>query len=159
VSITPEEQSQEIANLIGKLKPLLQDQSPEKALEVIARSKLKSPWITNAMAVCQLRLGNAEQAAVMFRTLVAYTGVQLKPDAPLVFKTNYAAALLASNNLAGCLNVLHEVHAEEHATVRQLRAAIQGWKHSLSFREKMQWYLGDYPQRPVRLDFPLGELE
>lgn len=154
-----EEQSPEVSNVLGKVNALLQEQSPEKALEVINRSKLKSPWITNAMGVCQLRLGNAKPAAGVFQTLVTHTGVLLKPDAPRVFKTNYAAALLASDNLAGCLSVLHEINAEDDPSVRQLRGAIQRWKQSLSFLQKLQWYLGDYPQRPVILDFPLGELE
>jgi len=154
-----EAQSPEVAKVLGKVKTLLQEQRPEEALDVIARSRLKSPWITNAIGACQLRLGNGKQAVAAFQGLVLYSGVLLKRDAPMVFKTNYAAALLASDNLAGCLSLLNEVNEEENPTVQRLRAAIQRWKQSLSFWQKFQWYLGGDPGRKVMLDFPLGEVE
>lgn len=64
--------------------------------------------------------------------------MMLKPDAPLVFKTNFATALLASNNMAGCLSVLHEIKNEEDPTVKRLRAAIAQWKQGLSFWQKLK---------------------
>ena len=149
----------EVANVLAKVQTLLQDQCPEKALDTITGSRLASPWITNATGVCLLRLGNAKQASGVFQGLVVYSGVLLKPDAPMVFKTNYAAALLASGNLMGCLSVLNEIHEEENPAVRQLRAAIQRWKQSLPWWQKLKWYLGDVPERPVILDFSLGELQ
>jgi hypothetical protein len=130
-----------------------------RALDVINRSKLKSPWIVNATGVCLLRLGSAKQAAGMFQGLVATSGVMLKHDAPMAFKTNFATALLASDNLAGCLSVLHEIGEEENPTVRQIRVAIQQWRQSLPLWHRLQWYLGDYPQGQVPLAFPLGNLE
>jgi len=154
-----EPQSQEIARVLGKVKALLQDQRPKEALDAIARSRLRSPWITNAAGVCQLRLGNKKQAVLAFQGLVLYSGVLLKPDAPAVFKTNYAAALLASDNLSGCLGVLNEIHDEENPTVQRLRGAIQRWKRGLSFWQTLRWYCGDDPGRKVLIDFPLGDVE
>lgn len=151
--------SSEVADVIGKVKQLLREDRPEDALDIITRSRLKSPWITNATGVCAMRLGNSKQAAGLFQNLVARSGVMLKPDAPLVFKTNFATALLASNNLPGSLSVLHEIGSEENPTVKHLRTAIQRWKQSLSLWQKLKWYTGDCPQKPVTLDFPLGELE
>jgi hypothetical protein len=154
-----EAQSPEVAHVLVKVKQLLDDQCPDKALEVISRSRLASPWITNAAGVCQLRLGNARQAVSAFQSLVVVSAVLLKRDAPMVFKTNYAVALLASDNLPGCLSVLNEIHEEQNATVQQIRAAIQRWKQSLSFWQKVRWYLGDDPRRKVAIDFPLGEVQ
>lgn len=154
-----EAQPPEVAQVLVKVKQLLDDQCPDKALEVITRSRLKSPWITNAAGVCQLRLGNAKQAVAALQSLVVVSAVLLKRDAPVVFKTNYAVALLASDNLPGCLSVLNEIHEEENPTVQQVRAAIQRWKQSLSFWQKVRWYLGDDPRQKVTLDFPLGEVQ
>jgi hypothetical protein len=149
----------EVANVLAKVKQLLDEKAPEKALDVITRSRLSSPWITNATGVCAMRIGNAKSAAGVFQGLVGHLGVMLKPDAPLVFKTNFATALLASNNMAGCLSVLHEIGQEDNPTVKRLRAAIEQWKQSLSFWQRLKWYTGDIPQKPVGVDFPLGELE
>jgi hypothetical protein len=151
--------SSDIVNVLGKVKRLLDEQCSEKALEIITRSRLSSPWISNATGVCALRLGNAKQASGIFQGLVGHLGMMLKPDAPLVFKTNFATALLASNNMAGCLSVLHEIGKEENPTVQRLRAAIREWKQGLSFWQKLKWYTGDFPEKPVVLGFPLGELE
>jgi hypothetical protein len=148
----------EVASVLAKVKQLLDEHAPDKALDVIKRSRLQSPWITNATGVCAMRAGNAAQVTNVFRGLVGHLGVMLRPDAPLVFKTNFATALLASNNLAGCLSVLHEIGQEDNPTVKQLRSAIQHWKQKLSLWQKFKWYTGDIPQKPVVLDFPLGEL-
>jgi hypothetical protein len=154
-----EAQSPEVSHILVKIKQLLDDQCPDKALEVISRSRLTSPWIINAAGVCQLRLGNARQAVAAFQNLAVHSTIMLKRDAPLVFKTNYAVALLASDNMPGCLSVLNEIREDENPTVQKLHAAIQRWKQSLSFWQKVRWYLGDDPRRKVTLDFPLGEVQ
>src|SRR5262249_54641674 len=82
----------EIADLLVKAEQLLQAGKPKKALDLIARAKLNSPWATNALGVCHLRLGNAKVAVDLFRGLVLAGGILLRADVPVVFKTNYAAA-------------------------------------------------------------------
>ena len=106
-----------------------------------------------------LRLESTDEAIAVFRGLAAQSGIVLKPDAPVIFKTNFATALLASGNLAGCLSVLHETNAEDAPTVRQLRDSIERWRRSLSWWQRLHWLLGDFPSGRVSLDFPLGELE
>ena len=121
---------------------------------------MNSAWATNALGVCQLRLGNAKVAVDVFRGLaLAAGGILLRNDVPAVFKTNYATALLAADNMGGCLSVLAEVREEEHLAIGKLRVAIQRWKESLTLWQKINWYLGGQPDRPVALDFPLGDLE
>jgi hypothetical protein len=152
--------SPDVANLLERAKSLLQEQCPEQALGLLDSTRLKSPWLINAKGVCLLRLGKAEQAVELFKGLAGASGVYiLKFDAPITFKTNYATALLAANDLKRCLHVLHEIGKEDNPTVTQLRSAIQQWKRSLSLWQKIGWYLGEYPQRPVTLNFLLGELE
>jgi hypothetical protein len=150
----------EIVELLGKVERLLEEGQPEKALDAISRAKLKSPWVTNATAVCVLRLGEVKRAADLFRGLTAGPGgVTLRHDAPAVFKTNFATALLAANEVSGCLGVLYEIGDEENPAVEQLRGAIARWKKSLSLWQKLRWYTGDHPDHPVAFDFPLGRIE
>lgn len=149
----------EVAELLIRMEALLQAGEPQKAVDLIARTKLRSPWLTNALGVCQLRLGNAQGALELFRRLVlAPSGLMIREDAPTVFKTNFAAALLAAGDVGGCLRALAQT-AEDHPAVGKLKAAIQHWKKSLTFREKLDWYLGGQPARPVALDFAPGDLE
>src|SRR5262249_41369130 len=126
----------EIVTLLGKVDEFLRAGQAAKALDVIARARSKSPWATNALGVCQLRLGNAGVAVDVFRGLVLAGSVFLRADVPAVFKTNFATALLAADNLAGCLRVLEEMRDEENPAVRRLREAVRRWKGSLTFWEK-----------------------
>jgi hypothetical protein len=150
----------EIASILSKVDRLLQEERPEEALQVISRSKLKSPWVTNANGVCLLRLDRAKQAVDLFRSLALSPGVvAIREDVPIVFKTNFATALLASNNLGGCLRVLHEINEEADSDVRQLRTAIQQFKAGLSLWKRLEWRLGLLPSIPIPLHFPAGRLE
>jgi hypothetical protein len=149
----------EIANLLVKADELLEAGEPKKALDLLARSKIQSPWVTNAMAVCQLRLGNAKSAVDMLRGLVLGAGgIHMREDVPAVFKTNFAVALLKAGNTAGCLSALADVRVE-HAAVGRIASAIEKFKKSLTLWEKLNWYMGVPPDRPVALDFPPGDLE
>lgn len=149
----------EIVDLFGKVEQLLEEGQPEKALDLIARAKVSSPWTTSALGVCQLRLGNAKVAVDVFRGLVLGAGgIILRNDVPAAFKTNYATALLLADNMGGCLSVLAQVKEEEHPAVGRLRSAIRHWKEGLTLWQKISWYLGAQPDRPVMLDFPPGDL-
>src|SRR5262245_21736890 len=146
----------EVVELLARADDLLRDGHSDQARDLIARARLASQWATNALGVCQLRAGNAKVALDVFRGLVlASGGLLLRQDVPVVFKTNYAAALLASDNLAGCLGVLNEVRDEQNPAVERLRGAIRRWQKSLTFWQKVNWWLGGHPGQPVPLDFPL----
>jgi hypothetical protein len=150
----------EIADLLARADQLLQAGEPTKAIDLIARAKVNSSWRTNALGVCQLRLGKAKLAVEVFRGLVLKAGgILLRTDVPAVFKTKYAAALLAADNVGGCLSVLAEVREEEHPAIGKLKAAIRRWRGSLTLWQKLNWYLGGQPDLPVVLDFPPGDLE
>jgi hypothetical protein len=149
----------EIVDLLEKVGNLLQDNQPDKALKLIARAKTNSPYAKNALAVCQLRLGNAKVAVDVYRSLVlAPGGIHMREDVPTVFKTNFAVALLKNGSMNGCLSTLAGIK-EEDSAVAKLKAAIQRWKESLSLWEKINWYMGGQPDRQVVLDFPAGDLE
>ena len=155
-----EAKSSQITELLRKIDSQLQEGQPKNALALISRGKVESPWVTNAAGVCLLRLGEAKQATQSFRSLVMSSGGwTIREDVPTVFKTNLATALLACNDIEGCRGVLSEVNDPQNPVVQQLLAAIQHWKKSLSLWEKVKWYTGDQPNRPVVLDFVLGDPE
>jgi hypothetical protein len=147
----------EVAEVLGKMKTLLEEGQPAAALELFGRSRPSSPWLTNAAAVCQLRLGNARGAVDALRGLVL-TGLSLRDDVPTVFKINFALALIADANLSGGLQTLSEVRDEGHPAVLQIRDALRRWEAGMTFGQRLWWWLGGQPPRPFVLDFPPGRL-
>ncbi len=138
---------------------LLQAGSPEQALQLISKSKIKSAWVKNATGVCQLRLGNAQVAIDIYRSFLIDGGIFLRAEAPVVYKINFAVALLLNENLPGFYSVLSELRAEEHPTVQKLRAAVNTWKKKLSLWQKLKLVCGNDPNVPIQLGFSPGELE
>jgi hypothetical protein len=146
--------------LLKKAERMLQDGEVEKALELVSRSKLKSPWVVNIMGVCLLRLGRAKAAADLLRGIVlAAGGVTLRLDVPTAMKVNFATALLMSNNVDVCESVLNEINDAQHPMVKQIREAIRRWRKSLSLWQKVRMLSGQQPDRPVELDFAPGCLQ
>jgi hypothetical protein len=87
----------DVAGALAEAESLLEDGQPAKALERLGRAGRACPWLTNAVGVCQLRLGNGPVAVDLYRGLVLGSGgLILRDDVPPVFKANYAAALLRS---------------------------------------------------------------
>jgi hypothetical protein len=149
----------DVADLVGKANELLGEGQTTKALNLLSRSKIKSPWVTNALGVCQLRQGNSKVAVDVFRSLVlASGGLIIRNDVPTIFRTNYATALLADGNLAGCIAVLAEIRDEHNPGVKRLREAIRRWEQGLGFWRRLNWLLGSQPDEPVTLAPPLGDV-
>lgn len=145
--------------VLKQVDNLLKAGKPEKALHLLRGCGVSSPWLSNATGVCQLRLGNAKPAMDIYRRLVLEAGgTHLRADVPAVFRINFAQALLSSGHIEGCLTALDEV-ATDHPAVARIRAAIDRWKDSLTFWERLQWKLGGEPARPVVLEYPPGDLE
>lgn len=148
----------EVNELLTKVATSLDAGHPQKALELLQRSKVRSPWVTNAMAVCLLRLGDTPRAIEMFKGLAVTSGVCFRTDVPSVFITNFATALLMAHNVSGCLSALGAVRDDPNPTVQRLRGAIRQWKAGLSLWQKICWYWGDTPGDPIELGFPPGEI-
>jgi hypothetical protein len=147
----------DVTALLGRAEKLLQTEGPRVALGFLKRHNNGSPWIVNAYGVCLLRQGDAQQAMAIFRSLVLGAGgFALRPDAPTVFKTNYATALLLTDNVPGGRSILDQVRDEGHPSVQRLRGALRRWWGSFTFLEKVRWFFGG-AERPIVLDFSPGE--
>jgi len=128
-----------------------------------AKAKLRSrhdPRSQNALGVCLLRTGQAENAVRVFRSLVLdRTGLFFKEQAPIHHKTNFAYALMMSGHIVGGLNVLGELKAEQNSHgLRRLREAVDFWKSTLSWRQRIGLSLGLDPNRPFAPPPPVGDL-
>jgi len=116
----------------------------------------------NIRGVQFMREGNIDEAVSILRSLVMPPGCTwTRPDAPNVFKRNFATALLLAGHPSGCLELLAEMRDDQHPRVQQMRAAIKRWEKSLSFFQWINWRTGwiEPANRPVLLDFVPGELE
>ena len=57
----------EIAPILMKIEGELQAGRVKQALEILRRADISSPWMANALGVCQLRQGQAQVAVGTFR--------------------------------------------------------------------------------------------
>lgn len=154
-SVTP---SPELAALLEKTRRLLDEGQARKALDILVRDKGNTAEVRNAIGVCLLRLGDHGRAVEHFRSMALASGFSMRRDLPIAVKTNFATALLAGGNIAGCCSTLDEIRDEQNPTVQKLRATIGRWKSNLPLGKKVQWYLGGEVNHPVVLDFVPGEL-
>jgi WD40 repeat protein len=144
---------------IGDVAALLGANQPKEALRLLNASGKRDPAAENARGVCLMRLGDADGALRVFSKLVfPATGNRMLAHGPVVYKINFASALLLANRVAECIERLDEMDADQDVAVQRLRSAINQWKRQLTFWQKMQWFCGIQPSKPISRDFPLGEL-
>ena len=125
-------------------------------------SALRALSNQNIRGVHFLREGNLDEAVNVLRGLVMPPGCTwTRPDAPNLYKRNFATALLLAGHPSGCLELLAEMRDEQHPRVQQLRAAIKRWEKTLSFFQWLNWRTGwiEPANHPVTIDFIPGELE
>jgi hypothetical protein len=147
------------ADLLTKVEHLLEGGRPQDAVSVIGDKYLSCPWTANALAVCHLRLGNNARAIHLLRYITFdQTGFEFRSDVPMVFKTNFAIALLADGNFEGFLSTLDKLAEIDHPSVQRLLATVARWKDSLTGWQTFWWNVAGLVPRLPSLDFPLGEL-
>jgi hypothetical protein len=147
--------------VLAVVRKLLNEGKPKDAIDRLRRFGATCPELTNAYGVCFMRAGEMAKAVELYRNLcIGEGGVCLRPDVSIVFKRNFATALLLAGNVAGSLSVLREISREDDPGVVRLRAEIARWKRSLTWLERC-WFAmsGEAPKRPVVLDFPPGDLD
>ncbi len=109
----------------------------------------------HARAVCLIRLGHYLKAIEILRGLVLSPGCTwMRPDVPLLYKTNFATALLMGGHPAGCRSILGEIMAPSDPSVMRLQATLNRWEGTLSFWERInwRWFSIEPANRPVPVD-------
>jgi hypothetical protein len=145
--------------VLAKARSTLDQGDWPEALELLRRQKNRTPDLQNAYGVCLMRAGETEHAVEVFRGLTLHRdGLSILADAPVVYKTNFATALLLAGNPAGCMATLNEIGDEGNPSVMRLRRAIADWKRSMSPFRRLLLALNGLPSnRKVPLPFPPGE--
>jgi len=146
------------AALLTKVGDLLRDGRANEAVDAIGLSYLPCPRTVNALAVCHLRLGNTVRALRLLRHIATDDTGRLRPDVPLVFKTNLATSLLVAGEEVGFLRTLDEIGDENHPAVRRLRAAAARRTEPRSAWERFLRRFGIRPDPVSALDGPVGDL-
>jgi hypothetical protein len=82
----------------------------------------------------------------------------MRHDCPAYLKLNYATALLLSGQPDACLGILQEVD-DGAVTAARLREAIKRWEMTLSFGQKLDWWINHVAPcgRGVSIDFVPGD--
>lgn len=144
---------------LDQVRAFLDQGHPDKALDALNKMRDHSPPAANARAVCLMRLGHADQAVSIYRSMLLASGVIIRENAPVTYVVNFATALLLAGNPAGAVATLDDLHQPDHPSAVRLRGAIARWRKSLGFKRRLLLAVtGDAPGEPVRLDFPPGEL-
>jgi tetratricopeptide (TPR) repeat protein len=117
-----------------------------------------SPGLPHARAVCALRLGQPQEAALLIQPAVLPDGVHVPPDiTPDAWIVTYATALALADDPRGAEHALGWVRNTRHRGAKALRHSLEAWHKSLSWREAASYRLGGKPPRPLTLDFVPGE--
>lgn len=147
------------SGLLARVADLLSADKPQEALELITKSRLVSLEAKNAKAVCLLRMGKVPQAVSMLCDLLfPGTSVTPSPNAPVVLYTNYVTAMLMQGNVTAATDVLSQVPDREHPAVLRLKDTLRSWRRGLGLGWRVLGVLGLYPDRPVDLSFPPGDI-
>lgn len=144
---------------LARIRALLDENRPKDAIELILRFGMSNAELRNAYGVCLMRAGELDKALEVYRGLCISDGVSLRMEAPTVQMVNYATVLLLKRNLSGCLSVLRHIQASSHPAAARLQTAIDRWKRSHTWFQRLRITLSDYaPATPIELDFPPGEV-
>lgn len=145
-------------SVVKKVASLADAGQLEQAIHQLASSNLLTGDIRNARGVCLMRMGRVDDAVQLYRSLVLMSGCTwMMPNLPVIYRTNFATALLMSGRRIGCLDCLLEITERDHPSVVRLRKALRDWEHGFDWRQWLCWKIGVEPRVPVALSFPPGD--
>ncbi|QDS91106.1 hypothetical protein EC9_53260 [Rosistilla ulvae] len=140
---------------------LIRESDCDEAVEVL-RTAGFDIQIRNALGVCLMRAGRAEEAVAVFRQFVlSADGVSEKREICNAYKRNFATALLIKGSPNGALSVLRDTREPEHPMAVCISAAIRNWGKSLPWWPRFNWTVSmlEPANCHVPLDFEPGELD
>jgi hypothetical protein len=147
----------EVVRLLDEVDQRLRQNEPGAALELLKKSAQPSPWRSNAMAVCHLRLGDARAAQHILQELATESGF-MRFDVPDVFRLNLAVARLLAGNLLGFEAALKTLSKDRCPAVTAYWDTLRQWKRSMTFGERLRYAFTREAPFPIELGFPPGEL-
>jgi hypothetical protein len=143
---------------IENIRELLNQNQPAEALKFIDRTGQQSPAMENAKGVCLMRIGRIEEAVTALRDIVFQGHICIPSDSPVLYKINFATAMILSNHKDAALPIINQIDEKEYPYAAKLKEAVRQWAKNLSLSEKCRYHLGLYPKKPITLDFQPGEI-
>jgi hypothetical protein len=143
---------------IERIQELLNQNRPHDALRFIEHLGQETPTMKNALGVCLMRVGKIEEAISVLGNIVFRGYICMPSDTPVLHQINFATAMLLSNRKDGAFSILNKLDEREHPQAAKLKGAVRQWIKGLNFIEKCCYHIGLYPNKPVTIDFPPGEL-
>lgn len=143
---------------IDHIRDLLNQGLAHQALQYIEHSGQKTQIMENAKAVCLLRLGKIDQAINLLKDIVFQGKICVPPETPLLYQINFATAMLVVNNKDFAMLLLAKPDIQSHPQAIKLIDAVNKWRKSLTLLEKFCYHIGIYSRKPVKIDFPAGEV-
>ena len=100
-----------------------------------------------------------EVAVDILRVLVETPNrVSFLGNIPATARLNLATALLMTGDVSAARSLLTENHQDEDPAVARLREVIAGEERTLTLWQRFKWCLGWNTRRPIRIEFPPGQL-
>jgi len=146
-------------NFIERVKGLLDQGRAQEAMEFVNHLGQETAPIKNARGVCLLRLGRAEAAVSEFREITFRGFMCIPSDTPVVYQTNFATAMLITNQKTGAIEIINGLDGNKHPAVAKVKAAIDKWKEGLNPLQRFLCKIGVYPGKAVPIDFVPGDLQ
>ena len=143
---------------IDQVRALLNDGRSQEALDLIHHLGQSTPEIENARGVCLLRLGRVDEALSVLRNLAFQGHICIPSDTPVVFRTNFATALLMAGHTNGAIAAIDHLSDKQHPAVGRIHTAIRRWKAGLSWPERFFSYIGRPAGKAVVVDWAAGDL-
>ncbi len=143
---------------IDHIRELLNQGRTQEALRYVEHLGQNSSVMENAKAVCLMRLGKVEQAVSLLRDVVFQGYICIQPEIPMLYQINFAAAMVLANKKDFAISLLAKPEVRSHPQAAKLYEAIRQWRKGLNLLEKFCYHIGLYSKKPVRMDFPAGEV-
>lgn len=134
----------------------LKSGSPEKALTLIG-SEARQPELANARGVCLMRLNKIGPALEAFKEVVFQGYICMPATTPALYKANYSTALILKGLTSTALELEKSLKADDsHPYISELKQAVQNWKKSLPWPQRLLCCMNIYPNKPLPLPFEPG---
>jgi hypothetical protein len=138
---------------------LLDQGKPQEALNLLKHLGQNSALTKNIQGVCLLRLGKIHEAISILSEITFQGKVCIPPETPVVFRTNFATAMLMANNKEAAISVVEHLDDRQHPAVTRIRDAIRAWEKSLNIFQRLLSKAGIYPKKAIPLDFVPGDVD
>lgn len=142
---------------LAAVDSLLKSGNPEKALQTIDKDT-HDPELLNARGVCLLRLHKIEPATDVFKWLVFKQFITIQPETPPLYIANYLTALIMKGRTQTAMDLRKSLDGSSHPYVTELKKAMQNWKQTLPWHQRILCGMNLYPNKPLPLSFEPGGL-